>query len=160
VAPPGQARQDLWILIRMARGLGLDWPYEDVAEVYEEMRHAMDSIRGISWARLQREGSVTYPCEHEDEPGHPVVFQDHFPTPDGRARLVPARYRPGAEPPDDEYPFVLITGRLLEHWHTGAMTRRAGVLDAIERCTRSISPGWACAPAIDSSWRRAGARSR
>jgi len=92
----------------------------------------MDSIRGISWARLQREGSVTYPCDAEDHPGQPVVFTDHFPTADGRARLVPASFSPGNEPPDSDYPMVLITGRQLEHWHTGAMTRRAGVLDAIE----------------------------
>ena len=132
VAPPGQARQDLWILIEMARRLGLDWSYPGPGEVYEEMRQAMDSIRGISWARLQREGSVPYPCDAEDQAGQPVVFIDHFPTDDGRARLVPAQFSPGAEQPDADYPFVLITGRLLEHWHTGAMTRRAGVLDALE----------------------------
>ena len=132
LAPPGQARQDLWILVQMARRLGLDWRYEEPGEVFEEMRSAMDSIRGISWARLQREGSVTYPCDAEDHPGQPVVFIDHFPTADGRARLVPASFSPGNEPPDSDYPMVLITGRQLEHWHTGAMTRRSGVLDALE----------------------------
>ncbi len=139
--PPGQARQDLSILVQMARQLGLDWRYEHPSEVYEEMRCAMDSIKGISWARLQREGSVTYPCGAEDHPGQPVVFLDHFPTADGRARLVPASFMPGNEQPDAEYPLVLITGRVLEHWHTGAMTRRAGVLDAIEpRPTASLHP--------------------
>ncbi len=132
LAPPGQARPDLWILVQMARRLGLDWSHDDPGGVFEEMRSAMDSIRGISWERLQREGSVTYPCDAEDHPGQPVVFIDRFPTPDGRARLVPASFRPGDEPPDSEYPMLLITGRQLEHWHTGAMTRRSGVLDAIE----------------------------
>jgi formate dehydrogenase major subunit len=133
---PGEARQDLWIIQQMARRLGLDWHYQGpdsgVAEVFEEMRRAMPSIAGISWERLQREGSVTYPCESETDPGQPVVFVDHFPTESGRARFVPADIIPAAERPDDDYPMVLITGRQLEHWHTGAMTRRASVLDAIE----------------------------
>ncbi len=137
IDPPGQARQDLWILQQLARGLGLAWDYpgdeSGVAAVYEEMRQAMHAaIGGISWQRLEREGAVTYPCVAEDDPGQPVVFRDRFPTPDGRLRLVPAAYRAGAEPPDAEYPNVLITGRQLEHWHTGSMTRRAAVLDAIE----------------------------
>jgi formate dehydrogenase major subunit len=134
--PPGEARQDLWIIQQMARRLDLDWHYEGpdsgVAEVFEEMRRAMPSIAGISWERLEREGSVTYPCESETDPGQPVVFVDHFPTATGRARFVPADVVPAAERPDDDYPMVLITGRQLEHWHTGAMTRRASVLDAIE----------------------------
>jgi len=132
VVPPGQARQDLAIIVDMARRLGLDWRYGHVSEVFAEMRQAMDSIRGISWERLEREGSVTYPCPSADDPGHPVVFTEVFPTPSGRARLVPAALRFADETPDDDYPFVLITGRQLEHWHTGAMTRRAVVLDALE----------------------------
>src|SRR6185436_5548312 len=100
--------------------------------VFDEMRHAMASIGGITWDRLERESCVTYPCENEGDPGQPVVFVESFPTPTGRARFVPADIIPAAEQPDAEYPFVLITGRQLEHWHTGAMTRRASVLDAIE----------------------------
>jgi formate dehydrogenase major subunit len=141
LSPPGEARRDLWIIQRMAAELGLDWRYRDVGEVFEEMRQAMDSIRGISWARLQREGSVTYPCPDEADPGHPVVFGERFPTADGRARLVPAQPGLADEQPDAAYPFVLITGRLLEHWHTGAMTRRAGVLQAIEpTATAALHP--------------------
>ena len=108
------------------------WKYESVAEVFDEMRHGMDSIAGITWSRLEQESSVTYPCEHEGDPGEPVVFTEHFPTPSGRGKFVPAALIPAAELPDAEYPMVLITGRQLEHWHTGAMTRRASVLDAIE----------------------------
>jgi len=138
---PGQARQDLWILTAMAAELGLDWsgygatPADctvAVERVFDEMRRMMPSIAGITWARLQRDGAVTYPCEHEDDPGAPVVFTDHFPTASGRARFVPADIVPAAERPDAEYPLVLITGRQLEHWHTGSMTRRSAVLDAIE----------------------------
>lgn len=133
---PGEVRQDLWIIQQMARRLGLDWRYEGpesgVRAVFEEMRRAMPSIAGITWERLERESSVTYPCEKEGDPGQPVVFIDRFPTKSGRGRFVPADIIPAAERPDQEYPWVLITGRQLEHWHTGAMTRRAGVLDAIE----------------------------
>jgi formate dehydrogenase major subunit len=133
---PGDARQDIWIIQQLARRLGLNWRYEGtdggVAEVFEEMRQAMPSIAGISWKRLEREGYVTYPCASEDEPGQRVVFTDDFPTESGRAKFVPADVIPAAERPDGEYPLVLITGRQLEHWHTGAMTRRASVLDAIE----------------------------
>ena len=92
----------------------------------------MDTIAGITWDRLERQSSVTYPCEKEGDPGQPVVFVADFPTPTGRARFVPADLISAAERPDEQYPTVLITGRQLEHWHTGAMTRRASVLDHIE----------------------------
>jgi len=138
---PGQARQDLWILTAMAQQLGLDWSgygatpadcRQAVAHVFDEMRSVMPSIAGITWQRLEREDAVTYPCAHEGDPGEPVVFTDHFPRPSGRARFVPADIIPADERPDAEYPLVLITGRQLEHWHTGSMTRRSAVLDAIE----------------------------
>ncbi len=137
VQAPGQAKADLWIIQQMAKGMGLNWHYagehHGVAEVYEEMRQAMhEVISGISWERLVRESSVTYPCLTEDDPGEPIVFKDHFATDDGRVHLVPADIIPANERPDAQYPFVLITGRQLEHWHTGSMTRRATVLDAIE----------------------------
>ena len=137
LTPPGDARPDLWIIQQIARGMGLDWRFEGehdgVASVYEEMRQAMHAaIGGISWARLEREGSVTYPCLSEDDPVQPIVFHDHFPTHDGRVQLVPVDLIPANERPDADYPMVLITGRQLEHWHTGSMTRRASVLDALE----------------------------
>jgi formate dehydrogenase major subunit len=130
--PPGGARQDLWIIVEMAKRLGLDWSYTHPSEVFDEMRKAMPSIAGITWPRLEAESAVTYPCEKEGDPGERVVFTQSFPRETGRARLVPADIIPAAERPDHEYPLVLITGRQLEHWHTGSMTRRASVLDAIE----------------------------
>jgi formate dehydrogenase major subunit len=129
---PGQAKPDLWIINELGRGLGLDWKYSHPREVFNEMRQCMDSIAGITWDRLERESSVTYPCEKEGDPGQPVVFVDKFPTPTGRAKFVPADLISAAERPDAEYPMVLITGRQLEHWHTGSMTRRSSVLDYIE----------------------------
>lgn len=137
IAPPGEARPDLWIIQQIAQRMGLNWHYagehSGVAAVYEEMRQAMHAaISGITWERLQRESSVTYPCLSEDDPGAPTVFIDRFATHDGRVHLVPADIIPANERPDADFPFVLITGRQLEHWHTGSMTRRATVLDAIE----------------------------
>ncbi len=132
IDPPGDARQDLWIIEQIAQGLGLDWRYRHVSEVFDEMRHTMPSIGGITWARLEREHAVTYPCVNESDAGDSVVFVDDFPREGGRARFVPADIIPAAERPDAEYPMVLITGRQLEHWHTGSMTRRALALDAIE----------------------------
>jgi formate dehydrogenase major subunit len=130
--PPGDARQDLWIIQQMAQQLGLDWHYGHVRDVFDEMRHTMPSIGGITWQRLQSEHAVTYPCVQEGDPGEPVVFRTDFPREGGKAKFVPADIIPADERPDTEYPRVLITGRQLEHWHTGSMTRRTMVLDAIE----------------------------
>jgi formate dehydrogenase major subunit len=136
LTPPGQARQDLDIIIALARQLGLPWDYGTgdaaAALVFDEMRRTMPSIAGITWQRLEKEHSVTYPCEKEGDPGTSVVFTESFPTATGKARFVPADIIPADERPDADYPMVLITGRQLEHWHTGSMTRRSGVLDSIE----------------------------
>src|SRR5687767_10621978 len=132
IEPPGEAREDFWIIVQLARGLGLDWSYEHPKDVFNEMRVCMDSIKGITWERLERDSSVTYPCENEGDPGQPVVFITHFPTPTGRGKFVPADLIPADEQPDAHYPMILMTGRPLEQWHTRAMTRRSGVRDAIE----------------------------
>ena len=132
IQSPGEAREDWAILVDMGQRLGLGWHYKHPREVFEEMRKGMDSIAGITWERLEKDSAVTYPCPTEGHPGQSVIFTDKFPTTSGKAQLVPADLIRAAEQPDLEYPEVLITGRQLEHWHTGAMTRRAGVLDAIE----------------------------
>jgi formate dehydrogenase major subunit len=132
IEPPGDAKADFWILNELARRVGVDWHYTHPSEVFNEMRTCMDSIAGITWDRLERESSVTYPCVKEGDPGDPVVFIEDFPTESGRAKFVPADLISAAERPDAEYPMVLITGRQLEHWHTGSMTRRASNLDSIE----------------------------
>ena len=139
--PPGEVRQDLDLIQQLARRLGLQWTYDGPKDVWEEIRKAVPSCAGITWERLEREHGVTYPCLNEGDPGEEVIFTERFPTADGRARIVPADFIPADELPDEGYPFVLITGRVLEHWHTGAMTRRAGVLDAIEPVpTVSVHP--------------------
>src|SRR5437016_5313609 len=138
---PGNARQDWWIIQEIARRIGLGWSYTHPRDVFAELKQAMPSLNGITWERLQRESSVTYPCDAEDRPGHEIVFGEGFPTKTGRARFVPAAIVPPAEEPDNDYPMVLTTGRQLEHWHTGAMTRRASVLDEIEpEAVASLAP--------------------
>ncbi|MGJ7460223.1 formate dehydrogenase subunit alpha [Halomonas sp. MA07-2] len=142
VAPPGEAKPDWWIIQEIARRFGLAWDYAHPREVFAEMKRGMHSLDHISWERLAREGSVTYPCPADDAPGQDVVFSDAFPRAGGRARFAPTRPLPPDEPVDADYPTVLTTGRQLEHWHTGAMTRRATVLDALEpEAVASLSPG-------------------
>ncbi len=144
LSPPGEARQDLWIIEQIGRRMGLPWLYwqaadgtgataaeAPVARVYAEMRRGMAPLAGVPWSRLVTEGAVVTPAPREDAPGQAVVFTERFPTADGRATLVPTEYRPGAEVTDADYPLLLATGRILEQWHTGAMTRRAGALDSL-----------------------------
>ncbi len=132
VPPPGEAKQDLWIIQQIANRMGLNWDYQGPADVFEEIRKAVPTMAGMTWERLERESAIVYPCEHEGDPGEAVIFTKTFPRDNGLGKFVPADIVPPAERPDDAYPYVLITGRMLEHWHTGSMTRRANVLDALE----------------------------
>jgi len=129
---PGEARPDWWITQEIGRRIGLDWNYRHPRDIYTEMASLMPSLDNISWDRIERESSVTYPSDAPDQPGHDVVFDKGFPRPGGFGKLVAAKVTPPDERPDAEFPFVLTTGRQLEHWHTGAMTRRATTLDALE----------------------------
>ncbi|MBN7787086.1 formate dehydrogenase subunit alpha [Ponticoccus gilvus] len=131
VPPPGDARVDWRITVELAQRLGLPWDYSDVSEVFAEMKQVMASLDNITWERLETE-TVTYPSLSETDPGQAVVFGDGFPRPEGRAKFTPASVIPPDEAPDEAYPMIMTTGRQLEHWHTGSMTRRASVLDAVE----------------------------
>ncbi len=129
------------IIIELAKRLGLPWTYTHPSEVFAELKQAGSSLENITWDRLERESAIIYPCPEPDHPGEPVVFGNGFPTESGRAHLVPADMLPPAEVPDQEYSLVLMTGRQLEHWNTGAMTRRADVLDSLEPSpTASLHP--------------------
>ena len=132
VPPPGQARADWWITTELAKRCGLDWRYAHPREVFAEMKRVMPSLDNITWDRLEAEGAVTYPSLSPADPGQAVVFADRFPRPEGRARFTPAAVTPPDEVPDVDYPMILTTGRQLEHWHTGSMTRRSAVLDRLE----------------------------
>ena len=129
---PGDVRQDWWITQELARRIGLDWNYTHPSDVFAEMTEIMPSLANIIWERLEREDAVTYPCDGPDKPGNDIIFGTGFPTQSGRGRIVPTDLTPPDELPDDDYPMILTTGRMLEHWHTGAMTRRAIALNELE----------------------------
>jgi formate dehydrogenase major subunit len=129
---PGDTRQDLWIIQDIANRMGCGWNYKHVGEVFTEMASMMPALANISWDRVERQSAVTYPTAGPDIPGRDVVFEDGFPRPGGFAKLVATKLQAPNEVPDEEYPFILSTGRQLEHWHTGSMTRRSVVLDALE----------------------------
>jgi formate dehydrogenase major subunit len=130
--PPGNARRDLDILIDLSNRLGLPTRFRDPAAVMDEIARVTPTWRGLSYDKLRREGALQYPVLTPDSPGTTFLFDDHFPTPTGRALLVPVEYLPPSELPDAEFPFVLNTGRQMYHWHTGTMTRRSTGLDSRE----------------------------
>lgn len=141
IAPPGEAKPDWWIIQALANRMGLNWNYTHPRDVFAEMKQGMPSLNHITWDRLEQEESVTYPCAADDEPGQDIVYSDAFPTLTGRAKFSAASPLPPDEALDEEYPVVLTTGRQLEHWHTGSMTRRSNVLDALEpEAVASLSP--------------------
>ncbi len=129
--PPGEARADWIITQEIAHRMGLGWSYESPREVFEEMVELMPSYTNLSYDNLGSAGKLYPNSDPEHSDGTVVMFDERFNTDDGLAHLVPAEWLPARELPDDEYPFVLNTGRLLEHWHTGSMTRRSFALDAI-----------------------------
>ena len=132
VVPPGLAKADWWIQVELAKRVGLNWKYKDPSEVFNEMAINMRSLDNITWNRLENDSAVTYPSMSETDPGQPIVFGEGFPRPEGRAKFTPASVIAPDETPDVDYPMILTTGRQLEHWHTGSMTRRSKVLDAVE----------------------------
>ncbi len=140
VSPPGEAKEDWWITNELAKRLDLNWDYTHPSQVFAEMKKNMKSLDNITWERLEK-SAVTYPSLSPEDPGQPIVFSKGFPRKDGRARFTPAEVTPPAETPDADYPMILTTGRQLEHWHTGSMTRRASVLDWAEpEANASLNP--------------------
>ena len=132
IEPPGQARADWEIIVDLSRRLGLDTPFEDTAEVMDEIARVAPAWTGIHHQRLNGTGGLQYPVLDDGHPGTAFLFDDHFPTKDGRGVFRGIEYAPTGELPDEEFPFVMCTGRQLYHWHTGTMTRRARGLDVRE----------------------------
>jgi formate dehydrogenase major subunit len=130
--PPGEARQDWQVICEIGRRLGLPMDYRSPTEVFDEFTALTHSYQGLTHSNLGGAGKL-WPCpDPENEDGVQILFGDRFPTASGRGKFVPCKFQPADELPDDEYPFVLNTGRVLEHWHTGSMTRRSHALNAIE----------------------------
>ena len=131
LAPPGEARLDWEILCEISTRMGYPMQYDSASEIFDEVVSLTDSHSGLRHDNLGATGKL-YPCPNpEESDGTVVMFGDGFPTGDGRARFVAAEHSGADELPDAEYPFILVTGRVLEHWHTGVMTRRSRALSAL-----------------------------
>ena len=131
IEAPGEARLDWEVICDISNRMGYPMNYSDVSEAFDEMVSLTDAYAGLDYDNLGAYGKL-YPCpdpEHSD--GTIVMFEDEFPTPDGRAKFIAVEHTGGAELPDEAYPMVLVTGRVLEHWHTGVMTRRSKALNEI-----------------------------
>ena len=132
VNPPGQARADLDIIIELSNRIGLHTPHANAAEVMDEIARVTPSWRGVSHARLDGNGGLQYPVDNHEHGGTDFLFEKNFPSADGKGTFHPVEFLPPAELPDEEYPFLLNTGRQMYHWHTGTMTRRSVALDSRE----------------------------
>jgi len=130
-APPGRARRDLDILVELSERVGFRTPFSGAESVMREIAGVTPSWAGVTYERLDMAG-LQYPVPDAGSSGTAFLFDDRFPTADGRGTMVPVEYLPPAELPDEEFPFVMNTGRQLYHWHTGTMTRRSKGLDARE----------------------------
>ena len=128
---PGEAREDWRILCDVATRIGLPMEYDSPREIFDELVSLMPNYSGLSYDNLGEQGKLYPNPDPEHTDGTVVLFDEEFNTDDGKAHLVPAEWLPAKELPDEEFPFVLNTGRLLEHWHTGSMTRRSYALDTI-----------------------------
>jgi formate dehydrogenase major subunit len=128
INPPGQARTDWQVIAELTGRMGYPMSYRSVSEIWDEIAALSPSFAGISHARLAQK-PLSWPVATADHPGSDVLFTDCFPK--GRGKFSPAEFAPAKELPDDEFPFVLNTGRYREHWHTGTMTRRSKALDAL-----------------------------
>ncbi len=131
IDPPGEARLDLDILIDLSNRLGLRTDWTGPEDVMREIASVTPSWRGVTYPGLKG-GGLQYPVPEKDHPGTAFLFDESFPTPDGKALFIPVEYVPPGELPDDEYPFVMGTGRQMVHWHTGTMSRRSTGLDSRE----------------------------
>jgi formate dehydrogenase major subunit len=129
---PGEAREDWKIICDIGERIGFPMRYESAADVFEEYSELTENYRGLSHKNLGSSGKL-WPCpDPENGDGTQILFGDGFPTQSGKGKFVPCVFQPADELPDEEYPFVLNTGRVLEHWHTGSMTRRSYALNALE----------------------------
>jgi formate dehydrogenase major subunit len=130
--PRGQARPDWQIIQDISNRIGLPMDYGHPSEIFDELVSLMPNYGGLHYDNLGLTGKLYPNPDPVNSDGTVVLFDERFGTDDGLAHLVPAEWLPAKELPSEEYPFILNTGRLLEHWHTGSMTRRSFALDAIQ----------------------------
>ncbi|MDD3933363.1 MAG: formate dehydrogenase subunit alpha [Methanoculleus sp.] len=137
-SPPGEAKEDWQIISELAARMGYakQFPYQDIEEIFTEVAAVTPSYHGMNYERLNKPEALHWPCPTTEHPGTPILHKEKFSHPDGIGVFAPIEWKPPAEVPDAEYPFVLTTGRVLWHWHTGSMTRRSATLDA------EVPTGW------------------
>jgi len=144
VDPPGEAKPDWWIICQIAERMGHNdkFDFSSSGDVFEEIRRCVPQYKGITYERLSKTvGGIHWPCPAEDHPGTPTLFLQKFNTPDGLGHFKVVEFKPPAELPDEEYPYVLTTGRSIFHYHTGSMTRRTAKLnDEIPRGFVEVNP--------------------
>jgi formate dehydrogenase major subunit/formate dehydrogenase alpha subunit len=128
VEPPGGAREDSCIIVELAKRFGFDMSYESIEDVFREAGKLWPALEGISYRRIAKSG-IQWPCPTRSHPGTQYLFKGSFPR--GKAIFKPAIFKPSSELPDDEYPFLLSTGRHLFHYHTGSMTRRVEAIESV-----------------------------
>jgi len=146
IQPPGEARPDWEIIQDLARRVqkilgvtsSVGFNFEKPAEIWQEMADLTPPFQGITHERIEGENGVHWPCPTPDHPGTPYLFEESFPR--GKGKLTPIAYRPSSELPDDEYPLILSTGRVLYHWHGGTLTRRSKLDDIYPEALVEIHP--------------------
>ncbi|MFP6639224.1 MAG: molybdopterin dinucleotide binding domain-containing protein, partial [Myxococcota bacterium] len=132
ISLPGDARLDWKIISELSTRMGYEMNYDSPKEIFDEFASLSDSYSTLEYDHLGNTGRLWPNADPANEDGPVVLFGDGFPTASGRGKFVAAEWTAAPELPDDEYPFILNTGRLLEHWHTGAMTRRARALHKLQ----------------------------
>jgi len=156
--PPGEARPDWQIIAEVAKRMGAaGWDYADPSEIMDEIAEVTPIYGGIAYDRLDGDG-LQWPCPNREHPGTPILHVGKFSR--GRGNFGPVHHQPAVELPDDEYPIILTTGRVLQHWHTGTMTRRVGGLEYLAPEERvEIHPADAAEMGIaDGDWIRVSSR--
>jgi predicted molibdopterin-dependent oxidoreductase YjgC len=146
IEPVGESRPDWQILcdlaLRLESRLGIDpssgWEFQHPSEIWEEMRQVTPDFAGITYERLDRQGDVHWPCPSADHPGTPFLFAESFPR--GRGKFWPLEYGTQSKLPDDDFPFILSTGRVLYHWHGGTMTRNSKLDEIWPEPTGELTP--------------------
>jgi formate dehydrogenase alpha subunit len=129
--PPGEAKEDSYVIAELAKRLGYEMSFDSIEDVFAEARKLWPALAGITYKRIAKTG-INWPCPTLDHPGTPYLFKGGFPR--GKAAFTAVKYRPSAELPDNDYPFLLSTGRQLFQYHTGSMTRRTQAIDLVSPC--------------------------
>ena len=146
LTPPGQARAD-WEIIadlakrveaKLGRSKSAGFDYDHPSEIWDEMAALTPAFQGINYERIEREGGIPWPCPGPEHPGTPYLFANSFPR--GKGRFAILQFREPAEWPDEEYPFILSTGRVLYHWHGGTLSRRSRLEEAYPKARVEIHP--------------------